>query len=119
MPFAELRMLRDEFADRGPDPRSDAVVLPLVGDPATSERVAPEAEGGQGGAPWVIEIYGRRAGVAAPRAGRFVFLAEHPAFWSLDECHYGCIADAEKAVHDEWLRYQHRRGPKTGYRRRS
>ena len=66
-----------------------------------------------------IEIFGRPAGVVVTDEGRFVFLAADPAFWNLDQRCFERIADAEAAVHGEWLRRQHRLRPGGRSNRRS
>ena len=78
-------------------------------------RLTAFAIGGSGIAPrestYLIEIFGMSAGVLVKDGTRFVFRAAHRAFWELDENRFSSAADAERAAHSSWTRFQHRSPP--------
>ena len=57
---------------------------------------------------FLIEIFGMSAGVLVMDGTRFVFRAAHRAFWELDETRFSSAANAERAAHSSWMRFQHR-----------
>jgi hypothetical protein len=63
---------------------------------------------------FVIEIFGISAGVLVMSRPGFLFRAAHSAFVELDGSCFRSVAHAERAVHSQWTRFQHR--PRPGFR---
>jgi hypothetical protein len=57
-----------------------------------------------------IEIFGRSAGRLVADGGRFIFHAADQTLWELDRRSFKELTEAEKAIHQAWVRRMHRRG---------
>jgi hypothetical protein len=55
-----------------------------------------------------IVIFGRFAGRLVAENGRNVFHAADPTLWELDRRSFNAFTEAEKAVHQAWVRRVHR-----------